>query len=653
MNSRFSRFPPLLGGLLFGLGAAALLQAVTWPGLHADELLREKVLVLGLGNFGLALLLAMVLGVGGRLRGRVPSPVTGAWMAFAFGAAPLAAFTLGSGLAAGFRSDSFLGKPISYGYLTGLLLLLATPLVARLRGRLDGIVAWGGGLLLLAWGALWFLVAPQDSRNLPPKPFPDPAGVAAAVDPPRGVPDLVLISIDTFRADAALEHPEDLPHFAELRRRGRWAPYALAPAPSTLPSHTTMLTGVEVLEHGARSNEFRVPDRLATLAELLHARGYRTAGVVSNGVLRGAAGFSRGFEVFDDLPVARGGSARLLRRTADAQTWLGWILPAETTETFVKDKVLGKLGGEGDAGTARGERTTEVALHYLDVLRKDERPFFLFVHFMDPHQPYHPDPSVAGRLTSGEGLPEEFRAEDAGGLSVVRRVEQALGKDDPEAREATGFLHDLYREEILFMDACVGRILDALDRDGRKTVLLVTGDHGEQFGEHNRMLHANTLYETLLRVPFVLVGPGIPAGTAFATPPHLEDVAPTLFSFADGHPLPSWRGRDLRKDDAGDRVQVAVRNREISLRRGHWKLLAWFRGAGSPDTEVTPRELYDLSADPGETRNLLETNPDKVQELSTQMRAVLKLAVAGEAARLDPEEAAMLEELGYAVGEDR
>ncbi|MFQ5749668.1 MAG: sulfatase, partial [Planctomycetota bacterium] len=194
---------------------------------------------------------------------------------------------------------------------------------------------------------------------------------------------------------------------------------------------------------------------------------------------------------------------------------------------------------------------------------------------------------------------------------------------------------------------------DALDRDGRKTVLLVTGDHGEQFGEHGRMLHANTLYEPLLRVPFVLVGPGIPAGTTFEAPPQLEDVAPTLLSFADGSPLPSWRGRDLRKGAAGDRVQIAVRNREISLRRGDWKLLARFRGAGSPDTEVMPLELYDLAADPGEIRNLIRRNPDKVQELSTQMQAVLKLAVAGESAHLDAEEAAMLEELGYAVDEDR
>ncbi|MFQ5749237.1 MAG: sulfatase-like hydrolase/transferase, partial [Planctomycetota bacterium] len=450
MNSRFSRFLPLLGGLLFGLGAAALLQAFTWPGLQAGELLREKMLVLGLGNFGLAFLLVLVLAAGGRILRRVPSPSTGFWVAFAFGAAPLAAFTLGPGLASGFRSDSILGKPVTYGYLAGLLLLLATPLAARLRGRWEQVVAWGGVFLLFAWGALWFLFSHRDSGNLSPRPFPESKGLAAAVDPPRGFPDLVLISIDTFRADAALEDPEGLPHFAELRRRGRWASYALAPAPSTLPSHTTMLTGVEVLEHGARSNEFRVPDRLATLAELLHARGYRTAGVVSNGVLRGAAGFSRGFEVFDDLPVARGGSARLLRRTADAQTWLGWFLPAETTENFVKDRILGKLGGDGDAGSARGERTTEVALHYLDVLRKDERPFFLFIHFMDPHQPYHPDPSVAGRLTAGEELPAEFQGEETGSLSLARRVEQALGKGDPAAGAATGFLHDLYREEILF-----------------------------------------------------------------------------------------------------------------------------------------------------------------------------------------------------------
>ncbi len=650
MNSRFPRFLPLLGGLLFGLGVTALLQAVTWPGLQAGELFREKVLVLGLGNLGLALLLALVLMAGGRLFGRSPSPATGFWVAFAFGSAPLAAFTLGSSLVARFGPGSFLGKPVPYGYLVALLLLLATPWLSRLRLLPDQALARGGGLLFLGWAALWFFPAPRDPGDMPPKPFPKPDGLAAAVDPPHGLPDLVLISIDTCRADAVLEDPSRLPHFAELRKRGRWAPYALAPAPSTLPSHTTMLTGVEVLEHGAQSNEFRVPDRLATLAELLHARGYRTAGVISNGVLRGAAGFSRGFDVFDDLPFSRGGSARLLQRTADSQSWLGWFLPAETTERIVKDEILGKLGGE--VGAARGGRTTGVALHYLDVMRKGERPFFLFIHFMDPHQPYHPDPSVAGRLTAGEELPAEFRKEEAGGLSLVRRVEQALGKGDPAAKAATGFLHDLYREEILFIDSCVGRITEALDKDGRPAVLLVTGDHGEQFGEHGRMLHANTLYEPLLRVPFVLMGPGIPAGTEFDTPPQTEDVAPTLLSFAGGSPLPSWRGRDLRKSGAGDRVQIAVRNREISLRRGNWKLLARFRGAGSPDTTVTPRELYDLSADPRELKNLLGENPGKVEELAAQMRAVLKLAVAGEAADLNPDEAAMLEELGYAVGGD-
>ncbi|HEX9795307.1 MAG TPA: sulfatase [Planctomycetota bacterium] len=653
MNRIVRAFPGRLGGALFGAALAGLFQALSYPGLDALELIREKLLLIWSGDFVIALVVAvLVLAAGaipaGRDRLAARGAAVAAAAAFALASAPGWAFTVGAELADRLEVGVF-GKPVAWGWAACAALIgTLVPLALRLRLPQRALAA-AGGFALLIFFVLMAVPAPETGAEASAPPLPPAALDTAAGDGP----DIVLFSIDTLRADAVAAGGLELPGVAALRARGRTGAYALAPAPSTLPSHTSMLSGVDILGHGARGNEYRVPERLPMLAEMLRMHGWRTAAVVSNGVIRGAAGFARGFEVYDDSAVSRGGAARLLRNTADAQTWLGWLLSRTVVESEFRRHAFGAKPGPESAdeenGAGRGERTKATALAYLRQLQTGQAPFFLFVHFMDPHQPYRPHESVRGRLADPSELPERFQREDDGSLALAKRVEQALRGGAGDAPAAAEYLHRVYLEEVLYVDQCLQELLAQIDASGRETVILFTADHGEQFGEHDLMLHANSLYEPLVRVPMILAGPGIEAGSVFAVVPQLEDVAPTLLSFAGVPRAGRMDGRDLREIAPPPRPHVAVRNQQLAFRSGDWKLIGRMRESEA-GTIFLPEELYDLAQDPDELHNAIEERVEEVARLRKGAEAAMALAVAGELADLDSGQRAMLEELGYVLG---
>ena len=443
-----------------------------------------------------------------------------------------------------------------------------------------------GGKLVLEASASWDGAALPDGSAVWGSPLLLPAGDRAAG------PNLLVVVVDTLRADllGAYGGPPGLtPNLDAFAREAVRFDDLATPAPWTLPSVATLLTGYQPGVHGAgrQLGEF-IPTALGpsppTLAELLADSGLRTAGIYNNIYLNPSFGLERGFDHY------------------------AWF---ETTDDVLVDR----------------------ALEQLDVLR-DER-HFLFLHLFGPHHPYMPpDPpcrSVARRFAPDHRGEERCHAE--------RSDVPTIGEPPPPVAERP-WIEGLYRAEVAFTDQQLGRLFAGLAERGldRDTVILVVSDHGEAFWErldqqerlgYLQADHGHTLYEELLRVPALLRAPSREPGV-FAGPAEMADLLPTLLALL-GVGAPPVQGLDLVPLLDGGAAERRTRTtgallygaQRRAVRRGDWKLVV------PADDPSLPVELYDLAADPGEVRNLAAERPDVVAGL----RALAERDL-GDAARL-------------------
>lgn len=402
---------------------------------------------------------------------------------------------------------------------------------------------------------------------------------------PRGEsrPDIVVISVDTLRADTA----RDMAAYGRLAAGGVAFSAAQSPSPWTLPSVASLLTGAAPSDHKAlRFSDGHISPidpAVHTVAERLAEAGYATAAIVSPNVFVSRVfGFDRGFASYDH--AGERGAFAMPRST---------IEPA--ARPFVPELLRTlSLVGRRPFGGAEDLADRAVAL----LRHRDARPLFLWVHFLDCHLPYRNAHEVAA--------PRRLRvALGGGGLNASLRDTAmdllqtgALGKS-----EALEF----YRNEMRHVDEATLRILDALDADPRRHVVVFTSDHGEEFLDHGGFEHGHTLYQELLHVPLVISGlPGRSPGSVEPVPVGLADVAPTLLSVA-GVPV---EGRSL--DEAAVAQPLVSWNlyygtaNAFAVRDGPWKLIGWPGG---------PTQLFDLATDPAEARNLARAHPEIVARL--------------------------------------
>lgn len=412
---------------------------------------------------------------------------------------------------------------------------------------------------------------------------------APAAPAPRAV---VLITIDTLRADrpGVYGGTAPTPRLDALARRGVWFTRARTVVPLTLPSHATILTGLHPLQHGVHNNgSFRLGPRALTLAEILHARGWRTGAVVGSFILDAQFGLDQGFETYDG-PAALDGAPGTIE------------------------------GPERDAAAV-----TEAALRWLS--RRDGTPFFLWAHYFDPHTPYSP--------------PEPFRSAHP---------------------------RSPYDGEVAYVDQEIGRLLDALDAapGGESALVAVVSDHGESLGEHGEATHGLFLYEAVLRVPFLLAGPGVAPRGADASEASTLDLLPTLLARL-GIPAPEkLPGRDLLASTAAGGGAPGPARAAASAPAGTrlpclnfgWsgseaiaaRDLKLIRGAGA--------EIYDLAADPHELDDLSAGRPadrERLEALLEGALASLRSAttdggIPGSVTAPEAETRTRLESLGYLAG---
>lgn len=474
-------------------------------------------------------------------------------------------------------------------------------------GRVLGAVA----LALLA-------VACGTKRTEPsPRAATPPAGGAPAARVER--PNLVLYVVDTLRADhlgcygyarptspRLDEFAREAVRFAEARAQSSW----------TKPAMATILTGLHPITHGAERRALGIAPEARTLAERLTEAGYETAMFTTNPTVVEKFGFARGFDHFEYVHQLQGRK----RRSVDS---------AEMHR----------------AATA-----------WLDGRVAPQRPFFLVVHTLDPHDPYRPQEPYRSRFAPGVDVASAccFRGERLAALSPAGA---AIRRRDSMA---------LYDGEIAQNDASFGRLVDDLRARGllQRSAVVFTSDHGEEFHEHGGWRHAETLFEEVLRVPLVVRLPGDrPANATVADPADQIDIAPTLLDLAGIAAPPELPGASLLPVIAGGapppRESLAwLRHPAFevaAIRDGNWK---WLRHDGA-SRAVTPGvagvaepadALYDLEADPGERQNLLEAEPARRRALALRVKAararLARRGAAGEVA-IDPGLDAELRALGY------
>lgn len=639
----------LLAGASLAAFAAAFVGAYPWWAL---------LMPLTFGNWlaaGVLVLLLLVVCAVPRARACLAPPAAWMWTGVALGLVPLPS-------AAG-----LLAPPTAY--VVGTALALALAFAAR-RWRFPAppvraltLIAVLTPLLALAFAFYHNDQLEQAMHAAAKQDVQLPPAAANAFSGASGAPDLILISVDTLRADAIVgPRPPgyELPWFDGLRARGLWWDYALSSSNQTVPGHAAMLTGLDAVGTAVRWNRDLLPgtEHAPLVSELLLQAGYRTLGVISNDLLSSVLGFDRGYELYDDSTVPRLSMVNGPLAWYAHNSWLGLLLEDRMVHTFLVEtqffsarKPLRSLGEFGRI--ARGSVTTDQAIAALDQAYGQEHPFFFFIHYFDPHQPYGAPPPYAGRLTGAlPPIAPAYTASKKGGLfgaEEIERAERDLRAADPEvraaARAAVQRFHLTYLERIMFLDAQLQRLETRLQASGRPYVLLLTADHGEHFGEHDAMLHGTTLFEEAIRVPMILAGPGIPASVRGEGVPALEDVAPTLLALAGIAPPAAMQGRMLAREGAGPagRAHVAADNKRVSWRLDGWKAHGRWTGERAAD----PVALYRIVEDPTEQHDRFADGlPAALREA---LGALLARDVYEKSQRaIDFAHAFLLNELGYA-----
>ncbi|MEZ4653873.1 MAG: sulfatase [Candidatus Eisenbacteria bacterium] len=451
---------------------------------------------------------------------------------------------------------------------------------------------------------------------------------------PGSLQRIYVITIDALCADRLScygSSRKTSPRIDALARAGTRFETCFAQGNRTEISFGSILTGLNPASHGITRVDGRgrpLSEDATTLAELLDQAGYVTVGALSSPHLKRGMGLDQGFTIVDEFPV----QYRQLALVGLFEKLGFWKVP---------DYNLGAF--------PRAPCVTDHALAMLRPLR-DQRVFAL-IHYLDVHHPYLPPPELLDTFRS-PGASDTDPLELFGRVTTRGQTVDTPGLDPLPPSEILR-LSDLYDEVIAFTDREIGRLLDGLDEAGmlENALVVLLADHGDEFGEHGYLFHANPVpTEPLTRVPLVFWAPGrVPAETVIDESARQIDVLPTVLAMA-GLPVPeSVEGRVLPIGDgeASSGTPPAISEgigfsawRES--RDGHLFKLGWDRGAQAVS-------LFDLGNDPGEIHDVSSQWPALTRELTVSLLTALHPAdpLRSEERTLDPSLVAQLKSLGY------
>lgn len=404
---------------------------------------------------------------------------------------------------------------------------------------------------------------------------------AAAPDSAVSPPNIIVVMVDTVRADHmslyGYERPTT-PFIDEFASDAIVFERARSQAACTFPSVNTLFTSRYAFDfYRQGSGKMGIPDQYPTVAEIFRAQGYRSVAVSASPIVRNTsskenpgAGFGRGFDVFDET---------CLWNTAQC--------------------------------------VNERALELTDGL---EEPFFLYLHYMDPHAHYNP-PKSYSRHFAGHYEGHDFIA--AGHNTPIADMLFADGPKVEITERDIQHLVDLYDDEIRYFDGKLRELFSTWRRDGLidRSVVVITSDHGEEFLEHNQVGHCRGVWDTLTRVPLVIRFPDLDGGQRIDAPVQLIDVLPTLLDNL-GIEFPAFRAEGvslvgaMRGEPSIQQYAYSDQSRYRSTDDGRWQLIL--------NGEASTATLFNLRSDPLAKKDLFSGSHPEVERLSDALNLWLE-----------------------------
>ncbi|MCP3961930.1 MAG: sulfatase [bacterium] len=424
---------------------------------------------------------------------------------------------------------------------------------------------------------------------------------AAAAEPPAKLPHVVIITVDTLRYDRVsvngYRRPTS-PNIDALLEDGVHFTQARVPEPLTAPSMCSMLTSLYPHEHGTTRNGLKMRPGLASLPKILQQRGYKTSAFIGNWTLKNQlSGLGEHFMSFDEV--------------FDRKRWFGmWF-----AEATAKD-------------------LTEKTLAWVDEhFESSRRPFFTWVHYVEPHEPYR------------------FHKEFASELGIT--------SSDPGPK-------DRYDTEVAFVDRAIGELIAGISAKAPRgeTLILFASDHGESLGEHDYWGHGRHLYDATLHIPLGFAWNGTVEPRTIDAPASLLDLTPTVLGLLGLEVPTALRGFDWspvlsgRADEPSARIthyqahKGAARGGSTNARRQGLLEVGRIEESGKEVLRVRSgnRRIFDLSEDAAELRSLVELKSEPSGQLAEWLEQVREgLAASDELPppSLDEESIEQLRALGY------
>jgi arylsulfatase A-like enzyme len=524
----------------------------------------------------------------------------------------------------------------------GTLLVLAGLLLARGRARLPWVIACVSLIAAMVTPGVYL------AATMPEAP------VRLELPPARpGAPDVVLVVLDTVRASSVSTYGygrPTAPAIDALAREGALFDRATSPSTWSLPSHASLFTGRYPSSHGAHAEHRYLDDRFPTLAHVLERNGYETFCITANAWISDGLGLTRGFAWQDESLRNQGGAAlgfsfihRLLDRLGLQDADKGGGLVAESFEAWARARPV-----------------------------RSDRPAFVFLNFIEAHFPYHQ-------------LPHEhlfrFTEQPYGELRQISvdLLGAQFGGPGRKVEEVGEPTRAMYDGGVAYTSELLSRIVEALRVRGTldDTILVVLADHGEVLGERGGFFgHGPSLYQESVGVPLLVrYPPRVPAGARVSAPVSTLGVFATILDLAEIEPPPTLqvgslaplvtgeathhRGPILAELHDVSEMSRGVRSRPDPqmqgdrryrlLREGDLKLVASSKGDFL---------LYDLAADPAESRDLSAERPEALAQMQARLEEAqvslglppldAALAASDDAPALDAATVERLRALGYA-----
>jgi arylsulfatase A-like enzyme len=436
---------------------------------------------------------------------------------------------------------------------------------------------------------------------------------------------VILITIDTLRRDALSCYGGDnaTPNLDALAENGVVFDNALSAAPWTLPALASIVTGLAPAAHTAVVHGSTLPESLITLAEYLQRDGYHTGAIGYNPYLASSRRMNQGFssyETYPRPPVARSIASAVLSRVMPRF----YLSEASTPDI------------------------ADMSIQWVTENR--ERDFFFWSHYFDPHGPWEPPLEYRPALDPPPGMGYRFEG--------VKEARAGMKAAQPFQRD---WLRHLYNGEVRYVDAAVGRFLDALKGLGiyDEALIVVTSDHGEEFWEHGNLGHGQSLYNELLGVPLIVK---LPRGAGEVRVPEMVPTQALLATILDLCGVP-YESPDPNVSSLRPLIEESAE--EFEVRPVFSGALAFYEDQEAVTFDRTKyiralhsleEQLYDLQTDPGERDNLIADAPNRAQKargllddhdsLASELRSRFDV-LQSENLELDAETIRRLKALGY------